>query len=113
MVNDNHLVQAIRKETAHLLNVEEKRMFGGVAFLVDRKMCINVGRSGIICRIDPNIHDELIQTGKCRTVVMRGREYKGWIRVDAADVRSRQQLIPWLQLALDFNARAKPAKKRK
>jgi len=92
--------------------VEEKRMFGGVCFMVRGKMCVTVGRERIMCRIDPAIHDEAVKRKGSSTVVMKGREYRGWVRIDAASLRSDAALEHWIVLALDFNSRAKAARKR-
>ena len=54
--------------------VEEKKMFGGLTFMVRGKMCVSVGKDRIMCRIDPAIHDAAIQRQGCRSVVMKGRE---------------------------------------
>ena len=57
--------------------VEQKRMFGGTVFMVRDKMCVGVGKRRIMCRIDPTIHDAVVERKGCRTVVMRGRPYNG------------------------------------
>jgi TfoX/Sxy family transcriptional regulator of competence genes len=112
MPYDKSLAEKIRISLAHLPNVEEKKMFGGIAFMVNDKMCINVGKNGIMCRIDPALHKEAIRDEGCHPVVMRGREYVGWIRVADAGMNTDEKLDHWVNLALDFNGRAKPAKRR-
>ncbi len=71
------LANKIRQTLAHLPTVGEKKMFGGIAFMVDGKMCLTAGADRMMVRIDPNVHEEAIKRKGCRTVIMKGREYKG------------------------------------
>jgi TfoX/Sxy family transcriptional regulator of competence genes len=87
-------------------------MFGGVAFMVRGKMCVTVGKDRIMCRIDPAIHDDVLGRKGCRTVVMKGREYRGYLYVDAKAVRTKRELDYWVQLALDYNSKAKVSGKK-
>ncbi len=112
MAYDEKLADGIRKALAHLPNVTEKKMFGGLAFMVDDKMCITTGANRIMCRIDPAIHDEAIKRKGCRTVMMRGREYKGYVDVDEESIKNKKDFDYWVALSLDFNKRAKASKKK-
>jgi TfoX/Sxy family transcriptional regulator of competence genes len=105
------VARRIRRSLAHLPNVEEKKMFSGISFLVDEKMCISVGKTGIMFRIDPAIHEEALQKNGCATVTMQGREYKGWIRITEDGMKSRQDFEHWVHLALEFNGKARKSKK--
>ena len=105
------LVRRARLLLAHLPNVEEKKMFSGISFMVDGKMCISVGKTGVMCRIDPSVHAEALKKKGSSTVVMQGREYKGWILVTEEGMKTKQDFEHWVQLALDFNGRAKKARK--
>jgi TfoX/Sxy family transcriptional regulator of competence genes len=111
MSYNENLAERIRKALAHLGNVKEKKMFGGLAFMVDDKMCITAGDNRIMCRVDPILHEDLIHNKGCRTVIMRGREYKGYIHVDEESINSKKDFDHWIALALDFNKRAKSSKK--
>ncbi|MBS1602531.1 MAG: TfoX/Sxy family protein [Bacteroidetes bacterium] len=106
------LADRIREALVDVPKVKEKEMFSGVTFMVDDKMCISVGPDRIMCRIDPAIHDQLLEERACRPMVMKGREYKGYILVDEADVRRKAELDFWIGLCLDFNSRAKSSKKK-
>ncbi|MEP6821686.1 MAG: TfoX/Sxy family protein [Chthoniobacterales bacterium] len=111
MAYEEELAERVRRALAHLPEVEEKRMFGGLAFLVHAKMCVNVsGDGGLMCRIDPAQHEEAVARSGVSTVTMRGREYLGWVRVEAAALRSAKELNHWVKLTLDFNGRAKSSK---
>jgi len=91
--------------------VEEKKMFRGVTFMVNDKMCICVSGYNLMCRVDPEVHDQLLEEKPCRTMVMKGREYKGYILVNEEDVAKKKELDFWIRQCLDFNARAKSSKK--
>lgn len=82
-------------------------MFGGITFMVRGKMCVSVGKQRIMCRIDPAIHDAALERKGCRTVVMRGRQYRGYVYVDAEAVRTKGELDYWIRLALDYNHQAR------
>lgn len=82
-------------------------MFGGTTFMVRGKMCVSARPERIMCRIDPAFHDRALQRKGCRTMVMNGREYRGYIYVDAAAVRTKRSLDYWIELALDYSSKAK------
>ena len=113
MAYNEKLTARIREALAHLPKVEEKRMFRGVTFMVNDKMCISAGDNKIMCRIDPAIHEEVIKRKGCETVKMRGREYKGYVYVSEEGIKTKKDLDYWIQLALEFNKLAKPSKKKK
>ena len=112
MPYSERLAERVRQALTSIEQVEEKRMFGGLAFLVNEKMCINVGPGRLMLRVDPALHENLLQQKDCRTVVMRGREYKGFIYVDEERLDCTEIFDFWVALALDFNARAKMTKKK-
>jgi len=112
MINEK-LTTRIRKALDHLPKVEEKKMFRGIVFMVDGKMCISAGDDRIMCRIDPAIHNEAIKKKGVKTVKMGGREYKGYIYVNEDVIKTKKEFDYWINLALEFNRIAKPSKKRK
>src|SRR4051794_12759066 len=111
MAYNEELANRIRKALAHLPNVKEKKMFGGLAFMVNDKMCITAGADRIMCRIDPAIHEEAIKRKGSRTLMMKGREYKGYVHVDETSIKNIKDFDYWLELALDYNKKAKSSKK--
>jgi len=113
MAYNEKLTARIREALAHLTNVEEKRMFRGVTFMVNDKMCISAGDNKIMCRIDPSIHDEVLKRKGCETVKMKGREYRGYVYVSEEGIKTKKDLDYWIGLALEFNKRAKSSKKNK
>jgi TfoX/Sxy family transcriptional regulator of competence genes len=113
MAYNEKLTARIREALAHLPKVEEKRMFRGVTFMVNDKMCISAGDNKIMCRIDPAIHEESIKRKGCEAVKMRGREYKGFVYVSEEGIKTKRDLDHWVQLALEYNKRARSSKKKK
>ena len=77
----------------------------------DNKMCITAGADRIMCRIDPVIYEEAIKRKGCSTVIMRGREYKGYVHVDGDSLINKKDFDYWIRLALDYNKIAKASKK--
>ena len=110
MSYNEQLADRIRIALQDLPKLEEKKMFSGLAFLVDDKMCINVSADRIMCRIDPELHEQLLLERPCRSVIMKGKEFKGFIWVDEEDVARKKDLDFWIELCLDFNPRAKASK---
>jgi TfoX/Sxy family transcriptional regulator of competence genes len=102
----------VRAALGRIRRVEEKKMFGGVTFMVRGKMCVSVGRDRIMCRIDPAIHDAALEHQGCRTVVMKGRQYRGYVNVDAEAVRTKRDLDYWIGLALDYNTKVKASSRK-
>jgi len=114
MPPDDALVDRVRVALGSTVDVEEKRMFGGIAFMVRGKMCVSVGRDRIMCRIDPALHDSALERKGCRTVVVKGRQYREYVHVDADKVKAQRDLDYWIDLSLDYNRKAKasPSKRR-
>ncbi len=113
MAYDEVLASRVKAALGRTRRIEEKRMFGALAFMVAGKMCVSVGKDRIMCRIDPAIHDEVLKCKGCRTVVMKGRGYRGYVHVDAEAVKTKSDLEYWVGLSLDYNKRAKASAKKR
>ena len=100
---DESLVNRVRAGLEDVSGVEEKKMFGSTAFMVNGKMCMSARAGRIMCRIDPALHDGLVKTKGCRVVVMGGRKYLGYVYVDAEAVGTRRALNRWIKRAVKFN----------
>lgn len=109
MINEK-LTERVRQCLSHLKNVEEKKMFSGITFMVNRKMCISVGDDRLMCRIDPALHDELIKSKDVSPVIMKKRSYIGYVYVKEHAVKTQKQLEKWITLCLKFNKKAKASK---
>jgi TfoX/Sxy family transcriptional regulator of competence genes len=103
MAYNQVLAERVRISLMKNLAVDEKKMFGGLAFIVNGKMCINVGKDRLMCRIDPVIHRDAVSKKGVSTVVMNGRVYKGYVYVKNDVISSSKDLDHWLDLALSFN----------
>ena len=112
MAINETLTDRVREILAHIANVEEKKMFSGIAFMVDEKLCIAVRGDNIMLRIDPAIHDKLVVKPGCSSMIMKGKDLDGYVVVDESVLNTQQQLIYWVQLALDYNPKAKATKKK-
>lgn len=113
MAYNEQLANRIREALIDRNDVEEKKMFRGIAFMVNGKMCINVSGDDMMCRIDPDLHDALIEKNGCRSVIMKKREYKGYIYVSEEGIKSKKDFNKWVNLCLNFNKRAKASRKKK
>lgn len=110
MAYDEELAQRIREQLGSEPGVSEMAMFGGLAFLLHGNMAVAAsGQGGLLVRADPSASDELLSRPHASPMIMRGREMKGWLRVDAAGVRSSRELAAWVRRGVDF-ARTLPAK---
>lgn len=94
-------------------DIEEKKMFGGLCFMVDEKMCIGVEEERLMVRLDPAKYDEVINKEGCRPMDFTGKVMKGYVFVDANTLGTRKELEYWIGLALEYNKVAKKSKKKK
>lgn len=95
------------------LKVEEKKMFRGLTFMVNNKMCISVSGENLMCRFDPALQEEVAEKNGFSTMKMRGNECKGFGYVDPTGFKSKKEFEYWISLCLDYNERAKSSKKKK
>ena len=92
---------------------EEKKMFGGLCFMVDHKMCIGVERDRMMVRLDPARYEEVLEKEGCSPMDFTGKPMRGYVFVDKDVLRTQKQLNYWVQLALQYNIVAKASKKKK
>ena len=113
MAYNEALTIKVRQALADVPKVEEKRMFRGVVFMVDGKMCITAGDEELMFRIDPELHDAAVEKPGVRAVMMAGRMNKAYVKVHTDVLKTKRQWDYWVGLALDFNKRAKASPKKK
>lgn len=115
MAYDIALADRIRKYLAQVpnLKIEEKKMFRGLAFLINGKMCVNVSDDNLMCRFDPALTEELAARKGFLPMIMKGKEYKGYCHVAPEGIKSKRDFEFWMNLCLDFNDRAKSSKTKK
>lgn len=94
-------------------NVEEKRMFGGLCFMVNDKMCVGVEQERLMVRIDPAKYEEAMEKEGCKPMDFTGKIMKGFVFVDIDALNTKKRLTFWVSLALEYNKFAKASKKKK
>lgn len=94
-------------------NVEEKKMFGGLCFMVNDKMCVGVEKNRLMVRLDPAKYDEVMEKEGCQPMDFTGKIMKGFVFVDEDALTTKKKLEYWVKLALEFNRIAKSSKKKK
>jgi TfoX/Sxy family transcriptional regulator of competence genes len=103
MAYDEDLADRIRELLGAKKGVEEKRMFGGLAFLINGNMAVAAsGRGGLMVRVPPAETDKLLAREHVEPMVMAGRETLGWVRISAEGVRTKRQLEPWVRRGVDY-----------
>jgi hypothetical protein len=111
MAFDEDLANRLREILGRERGLTEKRMFGGLAFLVNGNMAISAsGRGGVLVRVDPGETARLVQRNHVRRFAMRGREMDGWLHVTPDGVRTKRQLEGWANRGVSF-ARSLPPKR--
>jgi TfoX/Sxy family transcriptional regulator of competence genes len=111
MAYDEDLAERIRELIADEPDVAEKRMFGGLAFLVAGNMAVSAsGQGGLMVRVDPAENDDLLAIPHVEPMVMRGREMAGWLRVDTEGVGTTPELAAWVERGVAY-ARSLPPKR--
>ncbi len=114
MAYDEKLADRVREIIAVNHNkVEEKKMFGGLCFMVNDKMCVGVETERLMIRFDPALTDELMKKEGCTPMDFTNKVMKGFGFVDKDVLKSQKQLEYWVNLALEYNKFAKPSKKKK
>ncbi|PCH93551.1 MAG: RNA methyltransferase, partial [Bacteroidetes bacterium] len=91
----------------------EKKMFGGLAFMVDNKMCLGVNKEQLMARTDPELYEEMLKKEGAVTMEFTGRPMKGFIFVNPDGVDTEEQLGDWVECCLEYNPRAKASPRRK
>jgi hypothetical protein len=110
MAYDEELAGRIRALVARERGLTEKRMFGGLAFLINGNMAVSAsGRGGLMLRCDPARSDEYVAAPRIDRMVMRGRAMDGWLRVDPAGVSSDADLQRWVRVGVEY-AKSLPPK---
>jgi len=110
MAYDEDLADRIREATSGLDGLTEKRMFGGLAFLVHGNMAVAAsGQGGVLLRVDPSRSEELLDDVTVTRMEMRGKELDGWLRITDEGVADDAALRRWVDLGVGY-AGSLPAK---
>jgi TfoX/Sxy family transcriptional regulator of competence genes len=110
MAYDEDLANRIRELVAAEHGVEEKPMFGGLAFLINGNMSVAAsGRGGLMVRVPPDDTAKLVAREHAEPMIMAGRETRGWLRVSEDGVKTKRQLQSWVERGLQY-AKSLPRK---
>jgi TfoX/Sxy family transcriptional regulator of competence genes len=113
MAYDEYLADRIRRTLVHKrVQFLEKKMMGGLTFMVDEKMCIGIIKNDLMARIDPDILQIALSKNGCREMDFTGKSMKGFVLVEPHGMDSDIDLDYWIKLCLDFNPKAKSSKKK-
>ena len=113
MAYDEFLADRIRDALNNRkISFEERKMMGGLCYMVDDKMCIGVVKNNLMARIDPDIYEEALTKTGCKEMDFTGRSMKGFVFVEPRGIDLDEDLDYWVELCLDFNPLAKSSKKK-
>jgi hypothetical protein len=113
MAYDTILADRVREYLADFpnLEIEEKKMFRGLTFMVNGKMCVSVSGENLMCRFDPTLQEKVAEKKGFQSMIMKGREYKGYCYINPAGIKTKKDFEYWVNLCLSFNEKAKSSKK--
>lgn len=114
MAYDVKLAARIREYLTNIkgLKIEEKKMFKGLSFMVNDKMCVNVSGRNLMCRFHPSLQQEVENRNGFETMIMRGKILEGYCYVTPDGYKATKDFEYWMRLCLDFNPIAKSSKKK-
>ncbi len=112
MAFSENLADRLRLALASQEDLEEKKMMGGLTFMVNGKMCVGIVKEDLMVRLNPDIHAEVIEKNGCREMDFTGKPMKGYVFVSPEAVESEKELAYWVNLGLEYNAIAKASKKK-
>ncbi len=113
MAFNENLANRIRELLAAAPRVDEKKMMGGLTFMVNNKMCIGILNDDLMLRINPEIYEKSLEKTGCRVMDFTGRPMKGFVFVGPEGTRTNKDLKYWVKLALEYNKIAKVSKRKK
>ena len=113
MAYDEKLADRIREFLVELPQVDEKQMMGGLAFMVNNKMCVGVIKDEMMARSDPEMYEEALEKPGCHPMDFTGRPMKGWVFISPEGLEKIKDMEYWVNLSLEFNGKAKASTKIK
>ena len=112
MAFDDYLAERVRNILAtHHLFFEEKKMMGGLTFMVTGKMCVGIAGEKLMARIDTDVYEEALKKKHCLPMDFTGKRMKGFVFIEPEGIDTQKDLEYWVGLALEFNPKAKASKK--
>lgn len=113
MAYNKEFANRIREQLAQVpdIAIEEKNMFGGLAFMVNDKMCINVSDDNLMCRYPVALQEEIAEKKGFLPMIMKGKEMAGYCYVSPEGYKLKKDFDFWIKLCLDYNKEAKKSKR--
>ncbi|WP_185286318.1 TfoX/Sxy family protein [Chryseobacterium indologenes] len=114
MAYNIELADRVRERLAKVpdIEVEEKKMFSGLSFLINGKMCINISHENLMCRYNPELEDVVSERKGFLPMIMRSKQLPGYCYVEPAGFRQPDDFEYWIKICLDYNPVAKASKKK-
>jgi TfoX/Sxy family transcriptional regulator of competence genes len=114
MSYNTELADRIRKRLSIIseIDIEEKKMFSGLSFLVNGKMCINVSHDNLMCRYNPDLEEEISEKKGFLPMIMKGKQLKGYCYIEPIGFQKPEDFEFWIKICLDYNKIAKASKKK-
>ena len=106
-----YLVESPKLKTEEKLKIKETKMFRGLTFMVNGKMCIGVSGENLMCRFNPALQNNIAGKKGFQPMIMKGKELKGYCYINPDGVKSRSDFEYWINLCLAFNSEAKSSKR--
>lgn len=113
MAYNEKLADRIRERLVNIPRIAEKEMMGGLTFMVNDKMCVGIIKDEMMCRIDPDFHETAVERTGCRTMDFTGRPMRGYVMIDDSGMKTQKDFDFWINLALEYNSKAKSYRKKK
>lgn len=110
---DEELANRIRKALLGQKNVREQKMFQGMCFMVDDKMCVCLRDDRLMCRVGPEKFDEAVERNGASPMIHGNRMMKGFVFVEPAGYKAKKDFEYWINACLEYNKIATPVKKRR
>jgi len=112
MTFNEQLAERVRTALADQKVVEEKKMMGGLTFMVNRKMCVGILKDDLMVRLAPEMYEIALLKEGCREMNFTGKPMKGFVFVSQKSINDNKEFNFWINLALDYNKIAKASKKK-
>ena len=113
MAYNESLANRVRESLSQVRKVQEKKMIGGLTFMVNDKMCVGIVKDELMVRIDPDVYEKSLMKKGCHKMEFTGRALKGFVLISEEGIKTKKDLLYWVELALSFNKKAKSSKRKK
>lgn len=113
MAYNEKLAERVSEALSSISKVEEKKMFGGICYMVNGKMCVGIIDDELMCRIGPDVYEAALEKKGCREMDFTGKPMKGYVYVSEDGLKTKKDFDYWIGLSLEFNKKAKASKKIK